>query len=188
MSLDVLMNRMRLEAARDRTTVATTRVGIITSYDDTGGFAVNVQLQPDGTETGWIPLGSPMIGNGWGVFFAPNIGDQVVVEFQEGGHEVPIATVRLFDDQNRALAVPAGEMWLIHKSGAYIKLTTDGKIAFNSTVEIDAGNMGSALLTLATSALKSVFNGHTHPVSGDVTGQPSQQLTDEHFTSILKAN
>ena len=184
--MDAILNAMRREIARSRGG-GHIRLGLVTSYDP-GNFAVKVSLQPDNTETGWIAVGSPWVGNEWGMFFAPSIGDQVEVEFQEGGAETPIATMRLFDNQNRPLPVPSCEMWMVHKTGSFIKLTNDGKVAFHSATEIDAGNLGSGLLTLATSAIMAVYNGHTHPVSGDVTGTPNQQLEVSDFTTVLKAN
>ena len=43
-----------------------TRQGTVTAYDP-DNYAVKVQLQPTGEETGWIPLSSPWVGNGWGL-------------------------------------------------------------------------------------------------------------------------
>ena len=187
--MDVLIDRMRREAERAQSNRGKTKNGLVTSYDP-NSYAIKAFIPVDGYETGWMPLGSPMIGNGWGVFLAPSPNDQVVIEFQEDSHEVPIATLRLYDNKNRPLAAPSGEMWFVHLSGSYIKLTNDGKISFNAATEIDAGNLGSALHTLVTDAFMSLFNNHTHSNgnNGANTGAPLTQMSAAHFTSVLKAN
>ena len=98
--MEALMNRVRFEAERVQNLKAPTRLGTVSSYDP-ANYAVKVLLQPDGTETGFIPFGANMVGNGWGVFFAPSPGDQVAVTFQEDGHEVPLAAFCIFDNTNR---------------------------------------------------------------------------------------
>ena len=187
--IDVLIDRMRREAERQQQNVGKTKIGTVTSYDP-NNYAIKALLQPEEIETGWIPLGSPLVGNGWGVFLPPSSGDQVIISFQENGHEVPLATLRLYDDKNRPLVVPSGEMWLVHKSGSYIKLTNDGKISFNASAEIDAGNLGSTLHTLVTDAFMALYNDHEHTNGNDGanTGPPTSPMTTAHFTSVLKAN
>ena len=185
--MEAMLNEMRRQAARERANHATTRLGVISSYNS-ADHTVKVVLQPDGTETGWMPLGTLWSGNGWGMYCAPVGGEQVEVEFQEDGHEVPVCVARFYDDAHRPLNVPGGEFWLVHQSGAYLKLTNDGKVLMNAASEIDIGNAGSALMTLATSAIMAIFNEHTHPVSGDVTGAPTQQLMASDFTTVLRAN
>jgi uncharacterized protein involved in type VI secretion and phage assembly len=189
--MEILLDRMRREAARQQDNVGKTKLGTVTSYDP-NNFAVKVMLQPEGIETGWMPVASPLVGNGWGMFLPPSSGDQVIVSFQENGHEVPLATLRLYDDKNRPLIVPSGEMWLVHETGSYLKLTNDGKVSFNASAEIDAGNLSNAVLTLATSAIMSIYNGHTHEViavgSQTAPVQSSQQMTTADFTTVLKAN
>ena len=63
--MGAMQNAMRLQAQRAMAEQADTRVGLITSYEPSN-FSVRVQLQPEGFLTGWLPLCSPWIGNGWG--------------------------------------------------------------------------------------------------------------------------
>ena len=53
-----LQNAIRLQALRAMSDLATSRVGLITSFDP-GAWAVRVALQPDGFLSGWLPLASP---------------------------------------------------------------------------------------------------------------------------------
>lgn len=122
-----LLNSMRALAQQATQNRAATRHGLVTSYDP-NAYAVKVTLQPDNVVTGWIPLKSAWIGNGWGLFCPPSIGDAVEVDFQEDDGGVGSAGLRFFNDADRPLPCPSGEFWLVHKTGASIKSTNDGKL------------------------------------------------------------
>lgn len=130
-----ILNAMRLQAVQAMGERATTRLGTVTSYDP-NNYAVRVRIEPEGAITGWMPLLTPWAGNGWGMFCAPSIGDSVEVQFQEADHNAPMCCLRLFNDQNRPLAVPSGEFWLQHKSGSFFKLHNDGSIEVNAAAGI----------------------------------------------------
>ncbi len=201
-----ILSVMRQQAQQVAGERATTRYGIVSSYDP-NNYSAKVILQPDGVNpTNWMPVLSPWIGNGWGMFCPPSVGDMVEVEFQEADHDVPMSCMRVFNDKNRPLPVPSGEFWLVHKNGAYLKLTNDGKLLINSQVEIDVsaptiniqatgnvnvvaagqanvtapainlGASGQSLLSFVTSAFQALFNGHTHKTNA-VGSQTDPTLT-----------
>jgi phage baseplate assembly protein V len=160
--------------------------GIISSYDPVN-FAVKVRLQPHDVETGWLPLMSPWVGNGWGMFCAPSLGDLIDVQFLEGSAEVGFACLRWFTDSARPLNVPSGEFWLVHSSGAFFKLTNDGK----ATVQDKAGSIvvmngdGTGTMTFAgglTINANTTVNG-TLSTTGKITGgadiQASGNVSDQ---------
>ncbi len=142
-----LLNQVRRAAQDAVSGQATTRHGTISSYDP-ANYSVRVQLQPDETLTGWLPLKSMWIGNGWGVFAAPSIGDAVEVDFQEADGGVGTVGHRFFNDDDRPLTVPSGEFWLVHKSGASFKLTNDGAATFTdgqgAMIRLASGQITSA--------------------------------------------
>jgi phage baseplate assembly protein gpV len=146
-----LLNVMRLQAMLSQSGQTSTKLGLVTAYNP-ADHTVKVTLQPEGVETGWIPLGALWVGPGWGMFAAPTLQTLVQVEFQEGCPEAGVAVLRLFNDQARPLAVQAGEFWLVHKLGASFKLTNDGAATFadghGAQVMLDgAGNIQSQALT-----------------------------------------
>jgi hypothetical protein len=127
-----LLNQMRMQAAMAAAEHAQSKVGLVSGYDATN-YSVKVTLQPEGIETGWIPLLSPWVGNGWGMFCSPTVGDMVEVQFEQGGAEAAVACLRFFNDEDRPLAVPSGEFWLVHKRGTFVKLLNDGTIRSNAS-------------------------------------------------------
>lgn len=118
---------MRLQALRVLGATFTTRIGQITSFDP-NRWAVKCTLQPDMVKTGWLPLASAWVGNGWGMFAAPAIGQTIEVSFIEGAFDAGTAELRLFTTADQPLPAPAGEFWLVHKNGQFLKLTNDGRL------------------------------------------------------------
>lgn len=145
------------------------RDGIVSSYDP-NAYAVKVRIQPEDRETGWLPLGSSWVGNGWGLFSPPPIGAQVTVIFQEGNPEAGKVAFGVFSDTDRPLPVPAGEAWLVHQSGSFIKLLNDGSVhskgpwvhdgTFSATGEVTALQAGAAV---GLGQLRDGHNIHKHP-------------------------
>lgn len=136
-----IQNEMRLQALRAQGARLSLTTAIVTSYDP-NRYAAKVTLQPNGEQTGWLPVAAHWIGNGWGMYAPPSNGDQVNVEFVGDNPGGGTVTSRLFDANNKALSVPSGEFWLVHKSGAFFKLTNDGKLTFTdgkgATVQLNA--------------------------------------------------
>lgn len=122
-----LMHQMRLEALLAGDLEAKVKRGIVSSYNPQT-YAAKVHTQPEDVETTWLPVASLWVGNGWGLFCPPTAGDQVVVIYAEGSVEAGIIIGGLFSDVNAPLSVPSGEFWLVHQSGASIKLTNDKKL------------------------------------------------------------
>lgn len=190
-----LANAMRAHAAMAMQERAAPRLAKVTSYDPVN-YCVKVTLQPEGTETGWIPVLSPWIGNGWGLFCPPTPDDMVEIQFQEDSINAGFACLRFFTDSNRPLTVQSGEYWLVHKSGASIKLTNDGKTSLtdqagtvlqlsnDGNVRITGniivsglitGNAGLVITGTMTNNTKNIGSTHAHSgvtVGAGTTGQP----------------
>ena len=97
-----LANAVRQQARMSGSDVTTPRIATISSYD-LGNHAVKVTVQPIDpevgiTESNWMPLGAIGIGNGWGVAVGPQIGDQVLVVFENGDFR---STLPRFTAENR---------------------------------------------------------------------------------------
>ena len=116
-----LLNVMRIQAQMAMSDVTYVKTGMVSGYNP-DNFTVKVTLQPEDVETGWLPLLSPWVGNGWGMFCAPAYGDQMEVQFEQGSSEAAFACMRFFNDTARPLPAPSGEFWLVHV-GADRKLT-----------------------------------------------------------------
>jgi phage baseplate assembly protein gpV len=132
-----------------------------------------VQLQPDNVLTGWLPVLSVWSGAGWGMVCLPSPGDPVLVLPQEGSAEHGIVFGSAYAENRQVPAANLGEMWLVHKSGAAIKLTNDGHVHIEGDLHVSGdifdrhGSVGH---------LRGTYNQHTHHTSnGSVTYRPDQQ-------------
>lgn len=196
-----LMNAMAAQAQQSGAGQSGTRQGVITAYDP-DNYAVKVQLQPTGEETGWIQLSSPWVGDGWGLAAGPMIGAAVEVEFDSGLMGAGMAAGQFYNDEDRCPGPPSGEFWLIHKSGSVLKFLNTGEVQVGSSVKItyDAPahhfTGGDVLMDGNLKVVQEIsdnngiygtvqnirvkYNGHTHPENGDgggTTSKPNQQLT-----------
>jgi phage baseplate assembly protein V len=91
-------------------------------------YAVKLLLQPEGIETGYVPVLTPFVGNGWGLFCKPVQGDQVLVLFADGDTNCGVVVGGLFSDEDVALAAPEREFWLVHGDGASLKFQAGGVV------------------------------------------------------------
>lgn len=186
-----MLNIIRREVERVVATRAVPRIALVDGYDPQR-YAARVKLLPEQKLTGWLPIAVEWMGSGWGLLAPVSPGDQVLVEFQEHNKDSGIITKRLFDTRNPPPAnCPSGEIWLIHKSGSYFKLTNDGKMALNSGEEIDLGNLENVVQTICLKAFHDwvVTHRHTDVQTGsDISGPPSDSPPDNSLTTITKAN
>jgi uncharacterized protein involved in type VI secretion and phage assembly len=193
-----LANAMSQRAALAMLDLSKPLTGIITSYDP-AKHAVKVTIQPEGVEVaGWIPLGTIGVGNGFGIVCGPNLGDMVQVSFSEANPAAPRILGRFFSNVNVPPAVPSGDTYIVHKSGSALKFNGDGTITVTATssitytatqhhfvgpVQMDhtlnvnqnvtskadiQDNTASNSHTM--SQMRSIYNGHTHPVTGVQSG------------------
>ncbi len=201
-----LQNLIRQEAMKALAAKKSGSLGVVTGYDKDNCIAT-VELYPadedsDALQTGWIPVFSPMVGNGWGIFCPPNIGDVVEVNYQEGSQQNAYVGLRSFTNLSPPLPVPSGELWLVHQTGAAIKLTNDGILSLSSTVEINVtapvvnidspvvslGNLSDSLTGLMNDVAISVYNTHTHNYPDGVTDQPNEPIGSDALTTNVQAN
>lgn len=196
-----LLNAMAANAQQTSAGDSGTRQGIITAYDP-DSYAVKVQLQPTGEETGWIPLSSPWVGNGWGLAAGPMIGAEVEVEFDSGLMGAGMAAGQFYNDEDRCPGPPSGEFWLVHKSGSLLKFLNTGEVLLSAklkmTYDAPAHHFTGGDVTMdnnlvvvkdisdnngtygTVQKVRTTYNGHTHPENGDgggTTSKPNQQLS-----------
>jgi phage baseplate assembly protein gpV len=156
------------------------RFGLVSSFDP-NSYAARVLIQPENILSGWLPVLSHWVGNGWG-FAAPLApGDQVLVLSQEADSEHGVIMGAVWSAVDRPLPAPSGELWLQHQTGSFVKLHNDGTIAMqasqvtitgNLIVSGDISDQNQAHGTLAN--FRSAHDTHTHtdPQGGN-TGTPS---------------
>jgi phage baseplate assembly protein gpV len=108
------------------------RIGLVTSYDPKT-YSAKHTIQPDGQETGWIPLPTSFIGNGFGILTGPNIGDQHELDFQEGDLEAGRVTGRVHSDKEKPPQVQSGEILHQTQWNHVLKMNNDGSLTITTS-------------------------------------------------------
>jgi phage gp45-like len=169
--MERILNALKQHAGAMDQGTSQPRFGTVTSVNSTTATA-RVSLQPEGVLSGWLPLLSPWVGAGWGICCPPSPGDQVLVLGQEGNADHGIIVGRAFSNTQPPPAAPVGELWLVHRSGSFIKLLNDGTISMHGDLHV-AGDIYDRGGSLAR--LRGHYNGHTHSDSrGGSTSLTSQ--------------
>lgn len=173
--MDAWLNAMRAQASAMAGTPGQLRCGVVQSFDPES-YCAKVTLQPEAVLTGWLPIASHWIGAGWGMVSPPAPGQQVVVAAQEGRAEHGIILGGVFSTTAAPPAAPAGEAWLVHQSGSFLKLRNDGSIEAQATIwkltgtlsvtgdllvggDIADQNGGHGTLN----SLRAIYDSHVHP-------------------------
>ena len=179
--IGAMQNAIRLQAQRAAAENETSRLATVFDYNP-NTYQARVTILPEGLVTGWLPIASPWVGNAWGLFCPPSIGDQVSLSFFEGNIETGYVESRFWNTVALPVAVPSGEFWLLHKSGSLLKFTNDGKVALttNSDFNLTVGGAFNATSTGAVTLNSNAgvtINGVAINSSGSVSGAADVQTT-----------
>lgn len=166
-----LLNAVKAHAAGLDASAGQPRFATVATVDPSR-HAARVLLQPEGVLTGWLPVAVPFVGAGWGMVCLPAPGDQVIVLPQEGAGEHGIVVGGSYSDAAPPPAAPAGEVWLVHRSGAALHLCGDGTVRVIGDLRV-SGDVYDRHGSLAQ--LRGHYNAHGHPdPQGGETGPPDQ--------------
>ena len=178
--MDLLWNMIKAGAGGLDGLTGTVRFGLVSSFDPST-FSAKVMVQPENVLSGWLPVMSPWVGNGWGLAAPLPPGTQVIILAQEGDAEQGVIAGAVWSSEDRPMGTPDGELWLQHQSGSFVKLLSDGTIQLNAPTVYVQGNLvvngdisdqSGAHGTLA--ALRNAYDQHLHSAPGGTTGLPSE--------------
>lgn len=116
---------------------APTRYGHIDGYDPTT-YSATVIIQPEGIKTGWLPIMAWGSGGGFGDYWGLIPGSQVAISHFEGDRDNGLILGITPNDEEQPPAVPSGENWKVHKSGSFLKFTTDGSVSLSTAKDLNA--------------------------------------------------
>ena len=165
-------NAMMAAAQQVGAGVKRTQMGTVSAYNP-ATYSVKVLLQPSAIESGWLPIQTAWVGNGWGLQAGPTLGDLVTVQFQEGDQDAGVVMGSVYNTQDRPQSVPSGEAWMQHKSGSFLKFHNDGSVEINTAGNLKATVGGNATIAVSGNITSAATQwSHTGPfsVAGLITG------------------
>lgn len=162
MKTDDLLNIIRREAERVVERQASgIRIGTVSSYDPVT-HSVKLELQPDGDQTGWMPVCAAGIGDGSGSYHGPATGQMFAAYFMEGDLEVGLIIGRVPNDDDSPVEVQSGEIIDLTPWGSFVKLLQDGSVTI--------GDQGGATVTLDGEGNVSIAGQAGQTIVMDATG------------------
>ena len=118
--------------------------------------------------TGWMPLGTPFGGSGWGFQWAPytgatqtqpTLGEQVKVSMNDRGSGLGAAPCMFWNDSNPPPmpGLGAGEAVLFHKSGSRVYLHANGDVEiFSATGNVNITSTSAKVTVAAATSVNVV--------------------------------
>ena len=140
------VNALKAQAAALDGVAGRPRFGTVVSVDPARYAAA-------GGDLGLAPLA------GWGLAAPPMPGQQVLVLPQDGDGEHGVIVGGAWSDASAAPAAPVGELWLVHKSGSFLKLLGDGTVRINGDLHVN-GDVYDRHGSL--DRLRGNYDAHTH--------------------------
>lgn len=142
------------------------RYGKATSWDPETHM-VKVMLQPEGIESGWIPVHTMAAGDGYGHMTGivtgdgKDTGEQLEITHQEGEFEAGAVTARAHSKKQKPPKIESGEQLLLTPFKSFIKFAEDGSITITdksgkASIKFD----GEGNITLTAEKM-------THEVKGE---------------------
>ena len=166
--VNILSNIIKSHASTLDRSIGQVKFGTVSSVNPANA-TVRVVVQPEGVLSGWLPLLSCWIGDGWGVTAPPTPGDQVAIMPQEGDIEQGVVIGCVFSGKQRPPPTPSGEFWLVHRSGTSLKLCNDGTIRVSGDLWV-SGDIYDKHGSVST--LRQHYDSHVHTTSNNTKTSP----------------
>lgn len=122
-----MIDLIRSEIAKALRGLTPSAIGTVAEID-LKLYQVKCRLATSGQLTNWLRLGSDYVGDGFGLVYAPNIGDEVWIEFSEWNPSSPGMVSRRLFGKDSPPSLDADQLHFRHKSGTDILLTADGSV------------------------------------------------------------
>jgi phage gp45-like len=168
------------------------RHGLVTSYDPDKHLA-KVTFMPEGQESGWLPIETGHIGNGFGIAIGltpgdgKKTGDQVIVRYQEGDFESGKIVQRVHSDKEKPPRVESGEMVFWHEKGAKLFFKKDGSVLLQGGTQQQSSSGSSGGSGGSTATPSQQVASYTLAANGDITmtgNNKTDTLQQTHSVTI----
>lgn len=190
--MEEILNIVRREVERGIARFSPWAVGTLTSYD--GKSNGKVSLQPEGTETGWLPINAMSLSANFG----PRLGASCLVHFQDGDREAGMILGYFYTDAEVPPPLAEDEFIMVTPWGAVVKVLKDGTIILfsgGSYFSIDAdktvtltGKVGQTIvMDLSGNIILTPAAGGKVYLGGQEGSLPAARDTDSTVGNVVHA-
>ena len=143
---------MRREAQRAAGDKAFVRIGEISSYDP-NRYQAKCLIYPEMHETGWLAIGTKLVGSGYGMLIGPTQGDLVLIHFVDGDYNMGVIGDSFFTSSMPPPSpVQSGEVLILHASGSYFKIPVNGDMDFSTVGNFNLTVTGNLVANVSGNA------------------------------------
>jgi phage baseplate assembly protein V len=96
-------------------------IGLVKDRDGQGRVRLGFPWLDDTLLSDWVPVAAPMAGGGRGLFFMPEVGDEVLVAFEHGRFEHPVVVGFMWNGVDRPPTDEPRERMICSKNGHKIR-------------------------------------------------------------------
>jgi phage baseplate assembly protein gpV len=177
---------IRSEIAKALRGLVPCAIGVIEAVD-LDLYQVQCRLKTSGQLTNWLRLGTEYAGDKMGLVAAPNVGDEVLIEFLDWDPSGPgIVTRRLFGKDSPP-ALKEDEVHLLHKSGTDILIKKDGSIEITGVAKSTTSTKSTSSTSAEGDLTLSSDAKITISASGlcEISGVPTVNLNGSSFSAVI---
>jgi uncharacterized protein involved in type VI secretion and phage assembly len=165
-------------------------VALVTNNRSPDGAMVKVKYPwlPDGPESGWARLATPMTGNGRGFYWLPEVNDEVLVAFEHGDINRPYVIGGVWNGQDQP---PASASDVVGPDGKVNKRIVKSRLGHVITID-DSDDSPSISIVDKTGSnqltLDSNSNSLKVSVRGDIVFHADNKITFSGGEIALSSN
>jgi uncharacterized protein involved in type VI secretion and phage assembly len=159
---------------------------VLNNIDCTGEARVQLQIPSLPGYTPWARLASPMAGTGRGMFFVPQIGEEVLVAFSHGDVREPYVLGACWNTQDKPPSAAPTDAVTQRK----IRTPLGHELSFDEakqSVTLSSNSMAKVTLDLEKAQISTPFAEVTVSIAGDVTIKAKTKLTLDAPVIEIKA-
>lgn len=189
-----MISIIRSEIRKALSGLVPTAVGEIAELD-LAAYQAKCKLKTSGQLTNWLRIGTDHSGDGAGMVTAPNIGDEVLIEFLEWNPSGPGIVVRRLYGKDAPPALGEDEVHFLHKSGTDVLIKKDGSIVItgvktsDSSYKSDVSDSTEGKRSLSSKGDATVHSDAKVTISAggvvDITGVPTINLNGSSFSAVI---
>ena len=135
-----------MHAALERGSSVSTKYALVDSYD-AENYCCKVRVQPQNNLTNWLPICTLFTGSEFGIQVGIKAESMVKISFIDGDIDTGVIEACVFNDVERPMQVPEGEIWIKHESGSMLKFSNDGNVTLNTANDLEINVAGKADIT-----------------------------------------
>lgn len=181
-----MISVIRSEIAKALAGLVPCAIGVIEEID-LKAYQVRCRLATSGQLTNWLRIGTDQSGDGTGMVVAPNVGDEVLIQFLDWNAAGAGIVVRRLYGKDAPPSLDADQLHFVHKSGTDILVKADGSvevsIAASSTTFTKSTSSTSSDSDLSLSSKAKI----TISAQGacELSGVPTVNLNGSSFSAVI---